>query len=125
MRGGEQHFIRAGTKKRAGGFADAGGDAVTVAIRQIENVNLVKWVPRLAFALENQRLAVRRKITLTTAPALEGELADVGEKAGFAASLGVGGQQTRRRAQNHDRGRRALEKSPVHVRDVPFSFIAG
>ena len=77
MGGSEQNFIAVGTEKGARGFADAGRDPVAVAGFQVEHINLVEWVTRLAFALENQRLAVGRKVTFAAASAFEGELANV------------------------------------------------
>jgi hypothetical protein len=56
---------------------------MTVATFEVENVNLVKRIVRFAFALKNERLALGRKISFATAPALEGKLADIGEEPRF------------------------------------------
>src|SRR5258705_10210623 len=73
----EDHFVVPRTKKGAGRFPHAGGDAVDVARCKIQNVYLVKGIARIAFALEDQRLAIRRKIALAAAAAFKDELPDV------------------------------------------------
>ena len=59
MRRGEEHFIAARTKESARCLAGAGRDAVTVAAFEIEEIDLVEGILGLAFALEDERLAVR------------------------------------------------------------------
>src|SRR6185436_4082924 len=76
----EQHFIAARAKETARGFADAGRDTPCVSRFQIQNVNLVEGIVGLTLALENQRFAVRRKISFTTALAFKRELPRVREK---------------------------------------------
>ena len=56
---------------------------MAVAAFEIEEVDLVERILRLAFALEDERLAVRREITFATAFALEDELACVGDELRF------------------------------------------
>ena len=62
---------------------------MTIAAFQIEHVNLVERIPRLSFALKDQRLAIRGEITLAAPPAFEDELPRVGEKARFGQSIAV------------------------------------
>ena len=83
LRGGEQHFLAARAKKGASGFANARRDTVAVAGFEVQEVNLVERVARLAFALKNQGLSFGRKITFTAAPAFESELANVRQKLRF------------------------------------------
>src|SRR6266536_2368749 len=57
---------------------------------QIENINLIKRIFRLSFALKNQRLAVRGKITFAAAAAFESELAEIRKEPRFAVGMQVG-----------------------------------
>ena len=50
---------------------------MAVAGFEVEDVNLVEWIARFAFTLENQGLAVGREIAFAAAPAFESELPDV------------------------------------------------
>ena len=53
VRRGKRHLVCAGAKKGTGGLADAGRNAVRLAGFEVEQVNLVKRIVRLAFALED------------------------------------------------------------------------
>ena len=66
-----------------------------IACLQIEHIDLVKRILSLAFALEDERLAIRRKIAFAAAFALVGELAGVREKVAFTPRLG--GRQEKRK----------------------------
>jgi len=77
MRGSEEDFVAVRTEKGAGGLAAAWRHAIAVAGFEVEKVNLVEWVARLAFALENKRFAVGREIAFAAAPAFKCELADL------------------------------------------------
>ena len=76
----ELDLVAARTEERAGGLADAGRDPLGVAARQIEHVDLIERVARLALALEDQPLAVRRPVAFAGALALDGQAADAGEE---------------------------------------------
>src|SRR4051794_29648896 len=56
--GGEKDLIRAGPEERAGGFTNAGGNSRGLAGFEIQDIDLVKRISRLAFALEDERFAV-------------------------------------------------------------------
>ena len=86
MRRGEQNFVALRTKKPASGFACPWRHPPALTRFKVEDVNLVKGIVRLPFALENQRPSVGRKITFAAAPALEGQWANVGEEPGLARS---------------------------------------
>ena len=73
----EEDAIGSRLEKPAGRFAGARRNARRLARFQVENVLLIKRVSGFAFALENQLLPVRRKITLTAAFPFEDELARV------------------------------------------------
>src|SRR2546421_4211010 len=59
----KQDLCRTRSKESAGGLAHAWGNSVTFARPQIEKVNLIERISRLALALENQRRAVRGKVS--------------------------------------------------------------
>jgi hypothetical protein len=73
----EQDAISPRLEKSAGRFPRARRDARRLARFQVENVLLVKRIFRFAFALENQLLPVRRKITFTAPLPFKDELARV------------------------------------------------
>ena len=83
MRGSKEHFIRVGAEETARGFADARRNAMRVAGLKIHDVDLVERIVGFTLALENQRFAVRREVSLAAAFALEGELADILEERRF------------------------------------------
>src|SRR5437879_3311222 len=89
MRRGKEDRVGARTEKGAGGLANARRNAVAIATLQIQNVNLVKRIARLAFALENEAIAIGRKITLTTAAAIENKLTGIGEESSFGQEIGI------------------------------------
>ena len=62
MGGREQDLIASGAEERAGGLAVAGRDALAVAGLEVEGVDLVERIRRLALALEHHALAVGREI---------------------------------------------------------------
>src|SRR5262249_38792977 len=71
--GGELDLVGAGPEERAGGLADAGRDALGLAGREVEHVDLVERVARLALALKDQALAVRRPVALARAAPFDGQ----------------------------------------------------
>src|SRR5687768_3035594 len=60
---------------------------MNISRRQIEDVDLVKRIVGLAFALKDQRLSIRRKISFAAALSLEDQLADIREELGFVFTL--------------------------------------
>ena len=56
---------------------------MTVAAFEIEEIDLVEWVFRFAFALEDERRPVRRELAFTTTLAFKDKVARVGEKLRF------------------------------------------
>src|SRR4051812_20458146 len=100
MRGGKEQARGAGLKERAGRFAHARRDARGVAGEQIEDVDLIEWVPFLALALEADAVAIGAEVALAGALALEGELARIGKEAALLrAGLGP-----RRRGKESESG---------------------
>src|ERR1043166_6001388 len=90
MRRTKEHVIAPRPEKGAGCLAYHRRDAGGIAGCQAEHVNLVEWISRLAFALKNQRFAVRRKVPFPAAPSFENELPGVGEKEPFPGGTGFG-----------------------------------
>ena len=82
VRGSEEHLVCSRPKECARGFSSAGRNAMNVTGLEAQDINLVEWILRLARALENELLPIRRKIALTTFT-LVGELADILKKARF------------------------------------------
>src|SRR5207247_5141348 len=78
--GGEFNLVAAGTKERAGRFAQTGRDALAVAGREIERVDLIEGITRLALALKDEALAVGRPVAFSGAASLDGETADAAEE---------------------------------------------
>src|SRR5688572_12361902 len=60
---------------------------MNIAGLEIQNVNLIKRVLGLPFALKNQRLAIRRKITLSTPFPLKDELPHVRNETPFRGGI--------------------------------------
>src|SRR5216684_875754 len=80
MRRRELDLVAAGAEKCAGGLAQAGRNAFGVAGRQIEHVDLIEGVPRLALALTDEALAVGRPVALAGTLALDRESTDAGQE---------------------------------------------
>ena len=57
---------------------------MTLPRGEIEEIDLVERIARLALALKNQRLAIGRKIALPAPFTLESQLPDVRQEAAFA-----------------------------------------
>ena len=72
----ELDLVAARAEERAGRLAQAGRDALGVAARQIEHVDLIERVAGLALALKNEPLAIGRPVALAGTFALDGEPAD-------------------------------------------------
>src|SRR5207244_3048869 len=81
--GSEKHFIFPWPEEPAGCLSYSRRDAVDVSRGEIQNVNLVERIIRLAFALKDERLAIGREITFTAATSFEDKLSDVGEESGL------------------------------------------
>src|SRR6185295_3810997 len=69
----ELELVAVGTEERACGLADARRDAFGLAAPEIEDVNLIEGIARLALALKHDPLAVRRPVTLARASAFDGQ----------------------------------------------------
>jgi len=80
---GEFDLVGARPEECAGRLADAGRDALGVAARQIEHVDLIEGVARLALALEHEACAIRRPVALAGAFAFHRQTADAAEKITF------------------------------------------
>ena len=76
MRRRKQDLIGAGAEERAGRLAVAGRDALGVARGQVERVDLVEGIARLALALKDEPLAVRRPVAFAGAAAFDRQPAD-------------------------------------------------
>ncbi len=84
--GGEEHLVAVRPEECAGGLPDPRGDPFDVACRQIEREDLVPGVGRVAFALKDHALAIRREIPFAGASALHGEPADPREEIALLVS---------------------------------------
>src|ERR1700681_2396770 len=80
MRGGEFDLVGTWPEECTGGLADARRDALGVAGGEIERVNLVERIARLALALEDEPLAVRGPIALARALAVDCQTPDAREE---------------------------------------------
>src|SRR5262245_34434635 len=60
---------------------------MSITRREVENVNLVKWIVRHAFALKDQRLAIGGEVSLAAPFSFEDQLASVGKELGLVAVL--------------------------------------
>ena len=76
----EHDLAAAGTEERARGLAHAGRDALGVAAGEVEHVDLVEGIARLALALEHEPLAVRRPVAFAGALAFDREPADAAQE---------------------------------------------
>ena len=81
VRGREDDARGAGHEKAARRFPRARRDARRFAGEQIEEVDLVKGIRRVALGLENHRVAIRREVSLAAALAVVDKLAGVREEA--------------------------------------------
>ena len=81
-------WSRARTEEGAGRLAVAGRDALGVAGREVERVDLVEGVAGLAFALEDQALAVGRPVAFAGAASLDGEPADARQEIALSQLVG-------------------------------------
>jgi len=72
----KQDLVGAGTEEGAGRLAVARRDALGVAGRQVERVDLIERVARLALALKDQPPAVRRPVALACAATFDRQPAD-------------------------------------------------
>ena len=84
MGAGEQNVFVVRADPRTGGLSLAGRHAAGGAGLGVHQINLVKRVVRFAFALEDQRLAIRREVAFTAPFAFEDELVDLDQKLRFA-----------------------------------------
>src|SRR5438046_7162018 len=71
MRRGEQNAVAPRLEKSARRLADPRRNARGIARFQIEDEHLVERIARLAFALEDELLSIRRKISFAAAFALQ------------------------------------------------------
>src|SRR6185503_20264199 len=76
----EQDLVAAGTEEGAGRLAVTRRDALGVAGRQVERVDLIEGVARLALALKDQPLAVGRPVALTSAATFDRQPPDAGQE---------------------------------------------
>ena len=83
MGGSKEHAAGAGLEKAAGRLACAGRNSRRLTGEQVEQIHLVKGIPRLPLALEDQQIAIGMEVALATALALEDELARIGDEARF------------------------------------------
>jgi hypothetical protein len=77
---GKQDLVGARTEERAGRFAHPGRDALDVTRGEIEGVDLIERVARLALALEDQALSVGCPVAFAGAPALDSQPPDARKK---------------------------------------------
>ena len=102
LRRGEQNAIRPRLEKSTGRFSLARRYPGCFARFQIENVLLIKRVRRLALALKDQLLSVRRKITFAAPFPFEHELSRAGNETRFLRGI-VRGERGRAQGQQQDR----------------------
>ncbi len=110
MGGREQDVVGRRVDERARGLASAGRDPGRAAAGQVEAVNLIEGIARLALALEHQRLAVGGPVAFARAPSLHGEAPDPGEEVSLGrgwsralpAQRGRTHEACHERGQNHD-----------------------
>ena len=76
----ELDLVLARTEERARRLADAGRDAFGLAGREVEHVDLIERIARLALALEHETLAVGRPIAFAGAAPLYREPPDPRQK---------------------------------------------
>jgi hypothetical protein len=98
--GGEDDLLPVGAEVAAGGAADAGADARGFARRQVHDEDLVERVAgALLLGLEDDLLAVGRKVPLAGAHVVEGNLLDVLQVRGLGRLpvVRVGGEGQRER----------------------------
>src|SRR5262249_7102207 len=84
------HLVGVRMDPGTGSLAEAGGHTRGVPGLQIQQVNLIKGIIRLAFTLKNHALAVGAKIALASAPSGKGDLVCLGQQACFIIWLGWG-----------------------------------
>ena len=94
-------------EERARRLADARRDALGIAGRQIEHVDLIEGIAGLALALEHQPLAVRRPVAFAGALAFDGQPPDAAQEIAFLRwRLGLTGHR-------HDSGNETRPPPPT------------
>src|SRR5436190_6860435 len=83
MRGSELDLVRPGPEERTGRLSVARRDALGVAGRQVERVDLIERIARLTLALKHEPLAVGRPVAFARATAFDRQPADAREEIGF------------------------------------------
>ena len=100
---------RARTEERAGRLAVAGRDARRVAGRHVQRVDLIEGIARLALALKDEPLAVRRPVALAGAAAFDGEPADARQEVALLGLAAAGPAQRAGSQQQNEAGRTSVE----------------
>src|SRR4051794_22078528 len=114
MRRREKNVIRSRPKESAGGFTRARRDTSSVAGFEIKDVLLIKWISRIALALEDQLCSIRRKIPFAAPLSFEHQLSWVWEESLFRRGILRGGGARQHRDEN------GKEKSPHRTSSNSF-----